>query len=120
MFGHWEARSRLLLLSPITLLDDRYRPVYEARFAPDESPLDVRWWAIATVTPSTNVTGLNLPYRAYLDAVFHRTRLARLGHAVCLPVIVTALLAALGPIHLALIGAGSMMCQGGSAAVRTT
>jgi len=29
----------------------------------------VRWWAIATVTPSTNVTGLNLAYQAYLNHV---------------------------------------------------
>ena len=36
-----------------------------------------RWWAIATVTPSTNVTGLSLVYQAYLNHVFHRTRLAR-------------------------------------------
>src|SRR5256885_10329409 len=47
-----------------------------------------RWWAIATVTPSTNVTGLNLPYQAYLNLVFHRTRLARVGHPVCMPLIV--------------------------------
>jgi hypothetical protein len=58
----------------------------------------VRWWAIATVTPSTNVTGLNLPYQAYLDAIFHRTWLARVGHAVCMPIIVTALLGATSPL----------------------
>ncbi|WP_187366114.1 hypothetical protein [Trebonia kvetii] len=59
----------------------------------------VRWWALATVTPSTNVTGLNLVYQSYLNHVFHRTRLARAGHAVCMPVIVTALLALLFPVH---------------------
>ena len=64
-----------------------------------------RWWAIATVTPSTNVTGLNLPYQSYLNHVFHRTRLARAGHAVCMPVIVTALLALLYPVHGTLPGA---------------
>jgi hypothetical protein len=70
-------------------------------FAPsDRGSAFIRWWAIATVTPSTNVTGLNLPYQAYLDAVFHRTRLARVGHAVCMPVIVASLLAALDPITL--------------------
>lgn len=58
-----------------------------------------RWWAIATVTPSTNVTGLNLVYQSYLNHVFHRTRLARAGHAACMPVIVTALLALLYPVH---------------------
>jgi hypothetical protein len=58
-----------------------------------------RWWAIATVTPSTNVTGLNLVYQSYLNHVFHRTRLAKAGHAVCMPVIVTALLALLYPVH---------------------
>jgi hypothetical protein len=59
-----------------------------------------RWWAIATVTPSTNVTVLNLRYQSYLNMVFHRTRLARLGHAVCMPVIVTAMLAAWCPLRL--------------------
>ena len=65
----------------------------------------VRWWAIATVAPSTNVTGLNLGYQSYLNHVFHRTRLARAGHAVCMPVIVTALLALLYPVHAVLLGA---------------
>jgi hypothetical protein len=64
-----------------------------------------RWWAIATVAPGTNVTGLNLAYQAYLNHVFHRTLLARAGHAVCMPVIVTALLALLYPVHATLAGA---------------
>ena len=59
-----------------------------------------RWWKIATVAPSTNVTVLNLPYQAYLNMIFHRTRLARLGHAVCMPVIVTGLLALCCPVRL--------------------
>jgi len=59
-----------------------------------------RWWAIATVTPATNVTVLNLRYQAYLNLVFHRTRLARVGHAICMPVIVAAMLAALCPLRL--------------------
>ena len=63
-----------------------------------------RWWAIATVTPSTNVTGLNLAYQSYLNHVFHRTRLARVGHAACMPVIVTAALALLYPAHATLPG----------------
>jgi hypothetical protein len=64
-----------------------------------------RLWAIATVTPSTNVTGLNLVYQSYLNHVFHRTLLARVGHAACMPVIVTALLALLYPVHATLPGA---------------
>ena len=64
-----------------------------------------RWWAIATVTPSTNVTGLNLAYQSYLNHVFHRTWLARVSHAACMPVIVTALLALLYPVHATLPGA---------------
>jgi hypothetical protein len=64
-----------------------------------------RWWAIATVTPGTNVTGLNLAYQSYLNHVFHRTLLARAGHAVCMPVIVAALLALLYPVHATLAGA---------------
>jgi hypothetical protein len=63
----------------------------------------IRWWALATVTPCTNVTGLNLPYQAYLDAIFHRTLLARVGHAVCMPIIVTALLGATSPLLGALV-----------------
>jgi hypothetical protein len=58
------------------------------------------WWAIATVAPGTNVTGLNLRYQAYLDLIFHRTRLARVGHAVCMPVIVAGLLAMCCPVRL--------------------
>ena len=61
-----------------------------------------RWWAIATVAPGTNVTGLNLAYQSYLNHVFHRTRLARVGHVACMPVIVTALLALLYPVHATL------------------
>jgi hypothetical protein len=68
------------------------RPGWPARLA--------RWWGIATVTPSTNVTGLSLRYQSYLNDVFHRTRLARVGHAVCMPLIVTAMLAALWPLRL--------------------
>jgi hypothetical protein len=68
----------------------------------------VRWWAIATVAPSTNVTVLNLGYQAYLNHVFHRTRLARAGHAACMPVIVTALLALLYPVHATLPGAAAL------------
>ena len=64
-----------------------------------------RWWAIATVAPGTNVTGLNLAYQSFLNHVFHRTRLARVGHAACMPVIVTALLALLYPVHGTLPGA---------------
>ena len=56
-----------------------------------------RWWAIATVAPGTNVTGLN--------HLFHRTRLARVGHAAWMPVIVTALLALPYPVHATLPGA---------------
>ena len=59
-----------------------------------------RWWGIATVTPATNVTGLSLRYQAYLNLVFHRTRLARVGHAICMPLIVAAMLAALCPLRL--------------------
>jgi hypothetical protein len=59
-----------------------------------------RWWAIATVAPSTNVTVLNLRYQSYLNNVFHRTKLARVGHAVCMPVIVAAMLAALCSVRL--------------------
>ena len=44
-------------------------------------------------------------YQSYLNHVFHRTRLAKAGHAVCMPVIVTALLALLYPVHGTLPGA---------------
>ena len=46
-----------------------------------------------------------LAYQSYLNHVFHRTRLARVGHAACMPVIVTALLALLYPVHAVLPGA---------------
>lgn len=71
----------------------RHAPAW---FAPDMASGSawVRWWAIATVTPSTNVTVLNLRYQAYLNLVFHRTRLAKVGHAVCMPLIVASMLAA--------------------------
>ena len=67
---------------------------------PQASGRLARWWGIATVTPATNVTGLNLRYQAYLNLVFHRTRLARMGHAICMPLIVAACLAALCPLRL--------------------
>ena len=67
---------------------------------PQASGRLARWWGIATVTPATNVTGLNLRYQAYLNLVFHRTRLARTGHAICMPLIVAACLAALCPLRL--------------------
>jgi hypothetical protein len=72
---------------------------------PDRDGRLARWWAIATVTPGTNVTILNLPYQAYLNMVFHRTWLARLGHAVCMPVIVVALLAVWCPLRLGAVPA---------------
>jgi hypothetical protein len=59
-----------------------------------------RWFGIATVTPATNVTGLNLRYQAYLNLIFHRTRLARIGHVTCMPLIVAATLAAFCPLRL--------------------
>jgi len=73
-----------------------------ALFGPDPraSGRLARWWAIATVTPATNVTGLNVRYQAYLNLVFHRTWLARVGHAICMPLIVAAMLAALCPLRL--------------------
>ena len=64
-----------------------------------------RWWRIATVTPATNITGLNLVYQSYLNMVFHRTRLARWGHLVCMPLIVAAMLAALCPLRLGPVNA---------------
>ena len=67
---------------------------------PQASARLARWLGIATVTPATNVTGLNLRYQAYLNLVFHRTRLARVGHAICMPLIVAAMLAALCPLRL--------------------
>jgi hypothetical protein len=70
-----------------------------ALFGPVDGGTLARWWRIATVAPSTNMTVLNLPYQAYLNMIFHRTRLARLGHAVCMPVIVTGLLALCCPVR---------------------
>jgi hypothetical protein len=67
---------------------------------PDAASRLARWCGIITVTPSTNVTVLNLRYQSYLNNVFHRTRLARVGHAICMPVIVAAMLAALCPLRL--------------------
>lgn len=71
----------------------RHAPSLFAPPADGGGPL-VRWWAIATVTPSTNVTVLDLRYQAYLNLIFHRTRLARAGHAVCMPLVVASMLAA--------------------------
>ncbi|MFG2043885.1 hypothetical protein [Dactylosporangium sp. NPDC048998] len=71
----------------------RHAPAWFAPAVEGGSPL-ARWWAIATVTPSTNVTVLNLRYQAYLNLIFHRTALARVGHAVCMPLIVASMLAA--------------------------
>ena len=34
---------------------------------------------------------LNLRYQAYLNLIFHRTRLAKVGHAVCMPLVVASM-----------------------------
>ncbi len=86
----------------------RHAPALFAPSLDDPRPL-VRWWAIATVAPGTNVTGLNRRYQSYLDAIFHRTRLARVGHAVCMPVIVAAMLAMLCPLR---VGASAIPLPG--------
>jgi hypothetical protein len=88
----------------------RHAPALFAPSLDDPRPL-VRWWAIATVAPGTNVTGLNRRYQSYLDAIFHRTRLARAGHAVCMPIIVAAMLAALCPLRM---GASAIPLPGGT------
>ena len=44
--------------------------------------------------PSTNVTNFSLQYQSYLNDVFHTTWVARLGHTVCMPLIVTSMIAA--------------------------
>ncbi len=51
-----------------------------------------RWYAVFTVVPSTNVTNFSLQYQSYLNDIFHTTWVARLGHAVAMPCIVTLML----------------------------
>jgi hypothetical protein len=65
-------------------------------FAPEpgREGLLATWLAIATVVPSTNVTNFSLRYQSYLNDVFHTTRTARWGHAVCMPIVVVLTLTA--------------------------
>ncbi|MFO0693718.1 MAG: hypothetical protein U0230_09210 [Polyangiales bacterium] len=55
-------------------------PGEESRFA--------RWYGIATVVPSTNVTNFSLQYQSYLNDIFHTTWVARLGHTFAMPFVV--------------------------------
>eukprot|EP01126_Amoeba_proteus_P013129 TRINITY_DN1549_c0_g1_i3.p1 TRINITY_DN1549_c0_g1~~TRINITY_DN1549_c0_g1_i3.p1 ORF type:complete len:422 (-),score=36.65 TRINITY_DN1549_c0_g1_i3:219-1484(-) len=39
------------------------------------------------VTPLTNITFLDVDYQLYLDLIFHRQMISRLGHYICMPMV---------------------------------
>ena len=50
------------------------------------------WAGVMLVTPLAHVATQSLRFQTYLFAVFHRTRVARVGHWICMPMIVLAAL----------------------------
>jgi hypothetical protein len=55
---------------------------------------------VALVTPLAHVANLSFEFQCYLYGIFHRSRAAKLGHALCMPVIVTATLASVARLNL--------------------
>lgn len=78
---------------------------FGAWFAP--SPAEergfARWFGRFFVVPSTNVTNFSLQYQSYLNDIFHLTRVARVTHFVCMPLITGLFLVALRPLHVGLV-----------------
>ena len=67
--------------------------VFEFALAPrphSSRPDKILFWVVGHifVTPFTNLTGLSLWYQLYLDRIFHRGPISRIGHYMCMPVIV--------------------------------
>lgn len=52
-----------------------------------------RFWATFFVAPLTNVTGLSLYYQLYLTEIFHLRFGTKMGHYICMPLIVTMMMA---------------------------
>lgn len=52
------------------------------------------------VVPSTNVTNFSLQYQSYLNDIFHLTKVARIGHFTCMPLITALALAGAHPIRV--------------------
>lgn len=95
------------------------RPVAQAVVAAEvfvpPTPEMRRWaarlnWALAPgsaagtalVTPIAHVASSSIAFQTYLYAIFHRTLLARVGHTVCMPLIVAALFGTMFVLHPAL------------------
>jgi hypothetical protein len=52
----------------------------------DRRPGALAWlWQRITVTPLAHVTFLNVDYQVYLNQIFHTSRVAKVGHGVCIP-----------------------------------
>src|SRR5271170_7511280 len=64
-----------------------------------DSPLR-RLARVALVTPTAHLCNLSVQFQSYLFDIFHQTRMARVGHVVCMPVIPLMMLAALAPVRL--------------------
>jgi hypothetical protein len=102
MAGGWLVVRTVFLLR--TYVAPRRRPsAHAARFVPPSAeerfwverlpslfgrgrPGALAWlWQRVTVTPLAHVTFLNVDYQVYLNQIFHTTRVAKIGHGVCIP-----------------------------------
>jgi hypothetical protein len=73
-------------------LEQRFLMSYlRMMFAPAPSQAEsvfTRFLNLVLVTPSTHFTNFSLQYQLYLNDVFHRTWLARITHAITVPLVV--------------------------------
>ncbi len=75
-----------------------YARLLPSIFAPSEAeqgPIS-RAFGVFAVIPSVHYTIFSMPFQSYLYDVFHRTRTAQIGHALCMPLITGLLIALAG------------------------
>lgn len=75
-----------------------------------------------TVVPLTNFTPFSLTYQAYLNLIFHRSAVARIGHSIFIPLTVFWLMVSACPIvgeapSTHTIGASTLLAWNGAAVV---
>lgn len=57
---------------------------------------------VGLVTPIAHLANRSLPFQTYLYAIFHRTAVARVGHAILMPAILVAAFASLASLSVPL------------------
>ena len=91
-------RERVEVLAPPTAEMTRWTERLDRTLFRPEHELTSRLLRTAMVTPLAHVASLSFEFQAYLYAVFHRTRLARVVHIVCMPLIVLSTVATISQI----------------------